>query len=147
MQILWHRCAAILVNSLNANASPLAHSSTLSVMVRSWLLLQCYENGASAFVTEVSVDHDMPEDVPVIMVPSTLVVLGELAAAFLDQCVSVPVLSPCLADHKTQDSNSSKPLTLKFLECRHPSAPGMIVTLHFASPYFQTLSPAAVSTH
>lgn len=35
-------------------------------------------------------EHDVPEDVPVVMVPSTLEALGALAAAFLDKCVSLP---------------------------------------------------------
>ena len=46
---------------------------------------QCVVNGAVAVLVTKDVDHDIPEDVPVIMVDSTLRALGALASAFYDR--------------------------------------------------------------
>lgn len=49
------------------------------------MVAQCVVNGAVALVVAKDVDHDIPEDVPVIMVDSTLHALGALASAFYDR--------------------------------------------------------------
>lgn len=42
------------------------------------------ENGAAAMILEHPVEHDIPDDIPVVVVGSTLSALGRLAAEFLD---------------------------------------------------------------
>lgn len=49
------------------------------------MVAQCVVNGAVALLVAKDVDHDIPEDVPVILVDSTLHALGALASAFYDR--------------------------------------------------------------